>query len=129
MEDNLKYIVYLTINLQNKKIYIGVHKTNNPDRFDGYIGNGVFISRPSTYEKSKTAFQYAVKKYGVKNFKRFTLRIFDTLEEALKLEAEIVNEQFIKREDTYNLVLGGGLPRDASIEIYQYSLNGDFIKC
>jgi hypothetical protein len=37
----LKYIVYITINLCNGKFYIGVHKTN-PDVFDGYIGNGIY---------------------------------------------------------------------------------------
>ena len=36
----MKYIVYQTTNLINNKIYIGVHKTVNPDIFDGYIGNG-----------------------------------------------------------------------------------------
>ena len=37
----IKYIVYITINLCNGKLYIGVHKTN-PDVFDGYIGNGIY---------------------------------------------------------------------------------------
>ena len=32
----MKYIVYLTTNLVNNKIYIGVHQTDNPDVFDGY---------------------------------------------------------------------------------------------
>ena len=35
MED--KYIVYLTMNLVNKKIYVGVHKTKTPYKFDGYL--------------------------------------------------------------------------------------------
>lgn len=35
----LKYIVYITINLCNGKFYIGVHKTN-PEVFDNYIGLG-----------------------------------------------------------------------------------------
>ena len=29
--------------------------------FDGYIGNGVYINKPSTYMKPKYAFHYAVK--------------------------------------------------------------------
>ena len=37
MENNLKFIVYCTTNIVNNKIYIGVHKTENPDIFDGYI--------------------------------------------------------------------------------------------
>ena len=44
METNLKeYIVYMTINLVNNKIYIGVHKTNL-EFFDGYLGNGVYLN-------------------------------------------------------------------------------------
>lgn len=39
----MKYIVYLTTNLINRKIYVGVHKTENPDIFDGYLGNGLTI--------------------------------------------------------------------------------------
>ena len=67
MEDNsIKWIVYLTINIITNKIYIGIHKTINPNVFDGYIGCGVNINRPSTYKRSKTPFQYAVNKYGIK---------------------------------------------------------------
>ncbi|MGN0966101.1 MAG: hypothetical protein ACI4OP_00695 [Candidatus Coprovivens sp.] len=40
----MKYIVYLTENIVNNKIYVGVHKTENPDIFDGYYGEGVSIS-------------------------------------------------------------------------------------
>ena len=43
MENHLKYIVYCTTCTANNKIYVGVHRTN-PDVFDGYIGNGVFIN-------------------------------------------------------------------------------------
>jgi hypothetical protein len=42
---------------------------------------------PSSYENPSSPLQYAVKKYGVKNFKRTTIKVFDTLEEALALEA------------------------------------------
>ena len=52
----MKYIVYCTTNLVNNKIYIGVHQTENPEKFDGYIGCGVKISMPSTFMKPKTAF-------------------------------------------------------------------------
>lgn len=39
----MKYIVYQTINTVNNKIYIGVHGTEDPETFDGYIGNGIDI--------------------------------------------------------------------------------------
>ena len=72
----MKYIVYQTVNKVNNKIYIGVHGTETDD-FDGYIGNGISIYRPATYMNPKTPFQFAVKKYGVKNFIRTTLKEFD----------------------------------------------------
>ena len=124
----MKYIVYQTVCKTNKKIYIGVHSTESPEIFDGYLGCGVYIYRPSSYQNANTPFKYAVKKYGITNFIRTTIKVFDCEEDAYKLEAEIVNEDFIKREDTYNLALGG---RDTSIanekkKVYMYNLDGEF---
>lgn len=129
MENNLKYIVYCTTNLINNKIYVGVHRTNI-ETFDGYIGCGVYINRPYTYEQSKTAFQYAVKKYGIKNFKRITIAQFDNKDEAYSLEACIVNEKFLQRNDVYNMALGG-ISESYILQahkVYQYSSDGDFIQ-
>lgn len=125
----MKYIVYETTNLVNGKIYIGVHKTVNPDIFDGYIGCGVLVTQPNTYKNPKTHFQYAVKKYGPKNFLRKTLAIFDTLEEASNLERELVNEEYLSRDDVYNMILGG-IDDNFYIVVpcYQYDLEGNFIK-
>ncbi len=123
----MKYIVYLTINIQNNKIYVGVHGTDRND-FDGYLGNGVFVNTPKTYQNNKTPFQFAVTKYGVKNFKRVTLKEFDNLDDALAFEALMVDNNFITRNDTYNLILGGGMPPLLNKVIYQYSLSGEFIK-
>ena len=124
----MKYIVYLTTNIVNGKIYIGVHETENPNIFDNYLGNGVFSNRPKTYQICKTAFQCAVTKYGPDKFRRKTLKIFDTLEEALLLEKELVTKDFIKRTDVYNIALGGGIPPKLNKIIYQYDLKGNFIK-
>lgn len=67
----MKYIVYLTTNLSNNKIYIGVHGTENPDIFDGYIGNSIniFESNPEL-KHPKIPFHKAVKKYGYSSFRR-----------------------------------------------------------
>lgn len=129
MENTWKYIVYETTNIVNGKIYIGVHKTKDPNKFDGYIGNGIYITQPYTYQHSKTAFQCAVKKYGVKNFVRKTLAIFNTEQEASDLEEQIVNEKFLERDDVYNMVLGGvsGLLVSQMIKVYQYNLDGTYI--
>lgn len=128
-EANWKYIVYCTVNIVNNKIYVGVHKTKDANKFDGYIGNGVYNSQPYTYKYSKTKFQCAVNKYGVNNFKRQTLAVFDDEEAAYTLEADIVNEEFLKRSDVYNMVLGGmgGVLESAKIKVYQYDLDGNFI--
>jgi hypothetical protein len=84
MGNNFKYIVYQTINTVNNKIYIGVHQTETPDVFDNYLGNGFIIGKTNhLLEHPKEPFHYALKKYGVKSFKRITLKICDTREEAL----------------------------------------------
>lgn len=129
MENNLKYIVYCTTNTINGKIYIGVHRTD-VSKFDGYIGCGIYITRPSTYERSKTVFQLAVKKYGPKNFKRITIAEFDNEDEAYSLEEYIVNKEFIKRKDVYNTTIGGtnGAYMLTCKEVYQYDEKGNFIK-
>ena len=125
----MKYIVYETTNLVNNKIYIGVHKTEDPDKFDGYLGCGVYVNQPYTYAHPKTHFQFAVKKYGPNNFKRIVLAVFETLQEASDLERELVNEEFLSRSDVYNMILGG-VDDNFYIVVptYQYDLEGNFIK-
>lgn len=124
----MKYIVYCTTNKCNNKIYIGVHQTEDPYKFDGYLGDGLRINDAYLRNHPQQPFHYAVKKYGVKNFIRKTIAVFDTIEEALKLEKEIVNQEFISRSDTYNATLGGGMPPKYEKRIYQYSLDGEYIK-
>lgn len=128
MGNNLKYIVYLTTNKINNKIYIGVHETNNPNVFDGYIGCGAYINRPASYNKGKTHLHKAILKYGTSAFKRITLKIFDKLEDALDLECWLVDDKFVKRTDTYNMTLGGGYPPVMSKKVYQFDLQGNLIK-
>lgn len=84
--------LYKITNLINNKIYIGVHKTDNID--DGYMGSGKIIKS-------------AIKKYGIENFKKDILEIFDTYDAALLKEAEIVTDEFLLRTDVYNLRRGG----------------------
>ncbi len=123
----MKYIVYQTTNLVNNKIYIGVHKTKDPEIFDGYLGCGVSLNEPSMYMNPRTPFQYAVKKYGVKNFKRVVLKVFDLEDDAYRLESELVNIDFIKRNDTYNIALGGN-KGSYYFPINQFDREGNFIK-
>lgn len=89
----IHYTIYQITNLLNNMIYIGQHKTKNIK--DSYMGSGILITQ-------------VIKKYGKQNFRKDILFDFDTYEEMNVKEAEIVNEQFVEREDTYNLTIGGG---------------------
>jgi hypothetical protein len=86
------YFMYQTTNLLNGKIYIGVHRTKRVD--DNYLGSGKLIKR-------------AIKKYGAENFNRVILEFFATKEQMYIRESEVVNKEFVKRSDTYNLCIGG----------------------
>lgn len=86
------YILYETTNLINNKSYIGIHKTKNLN--DGYLGSG-------------TALTLAIKKYGKENFKRDIIIFCNNYEELLEIEKFIVNEEWVKNYDNYNLKTGG----------------------
>ena len=125
-----KWIVYITVNIVNNKTYIGVHKTERDD-FDGYIGCGVNINRPATYKKSKTAFQYAVNKYGVDKFVRSTLFTFDNESDAYKKEEELVTEDYVRNPNTYNLIVGGRVNTNHANqykEVHMYNIHGEYIR-
>jgi hypothetical protein len=86
------HFVYQIENLINEKIYIGKHSTDDLD--DYYMGSG-----PRLLE--------SIKKHGSKNFRKTILKFFDTPEEALEYESEIVTEEFVSNRNTYNIVIGG----------------------
>lgn len=127
--NDMYWIIYQTINLVNDKIYIGVHKTKDPYTFDGYLGCGVYNTKPASYMYGKTTFELAVKKYGPNNFKRIVLQIYNNEEDAYNEEARLVNEDFLKRSDVYNMILGGKIPyiKKDGIKVYQYDLEGNYV--
>lgn len=86
------YLIYKITNCINNKIYVGSHKTKNID--DGYMGSGKYLNR-------------AYQKYGLENFSKEILFVFDNANEMYAKEAEIVNENFLTEENTYNLKRGG----------------------
>lgn len=92
MEETMFYTIYKITNLLDGKIYIGSHKTKKLD--DKYMGSGKILMR-------------AQKKYGMENFKKEILFVFDNPEEMYAKEAELVNEEFLVTENTYNLKVGG----------------------
>jgi hypothetical protein len=128
----MKYIVYCTTNLKNGKVYIGVHKTNTPYEFDGYIGCGVKVptkvDKPFKVLKPCTPFHYAINKHGYKNFYRIVLAIFDYEKDAYILEADLVTQEFVKDKHSYNMIPGGNKPQAVTRKVIQYNGNGDFIR-
>ena len=86
------YYFYEIKNKINGKIYVGVHKTKNMN--DGYMGSGKVI-------------QDAIKKHGIENFTKVILEMFDNSNDMFLKETEIVTDEFLTRDDVYNLRRGG----------------------
>lgn len=86
------YTIYKMINKIDGKIYIGKHQTK--DLNDGYMGSGKYLRR-------------AIDKYGIENFEKEILHIFDDEDEMNAKEAELVTDEFVKEDSNYNLCPGG----------------------
>lgn len=90
--ETMFHYVYCIENLINGKVYVGKHSTDDLD--DGYMGSGKLLNR-------------AIKKHGIENFRKHVLAMFETSEEAFDLERQLVTEEFVADENTYNLIEGG----------------------
>ena len=89
---NKFFYVYKITNLINNKIYIGVHQSESLN--DDYMGSGLLVRR-------------AQEKYGIENFKKEILFVYDNKDDMFAKEKEIVNESFVQDKSTYNLKVGG----------------------
>lgn len=82
------YTIYKITNKINQKFYIGKHQTDNLN--DGYMGSGKLIRR-------------AINKYGIENFQKEILFVFDNEDDMNQKEKELV----VVSDQTYNLCPGG----------------------
>lgn len=95
------FTVYQTTHLASGRVYIGSHKTEDPN--DRYLGSGVRISR-------------AVKKYGASSFVKEVLFVFDNPEAMIAKEKELVTSEFVARDNTFNIAPGGLGAHSLSLE-------------
>lgn len=93
MEKEFNY-VYITTNLSNNKQYIGSHSTNKVD--DNYLGSGRYFLK-------------ALKKEGIKNFKREILQECNDILEARELEGDYIKKYNTLYPNGYNLSPMGGI--------------------
>ena len=86
------YYMYQITNNLTGKIYIGVHKTKNMN--DDYMGSGKLLKQD-------------IIKYGIENFSKVILEHAQSEIEMYEKEKQIVNEEFLLRDDVYNIKSGG----------------------
>lgn len=86
------YIIYKTTCNINNKFYIGQHRTNNLN--DTYLGSGKLLNED-------------INKYGPQNFTKEILFVYDNFDDMNNKEIDIVTPEFVAREDTYNMIVGG----------------------
>ena len=87
------HYLYKITNDFDECYYYGIHSTEDLD--DRYMGSGLRLWN-------------AYRKHGLQHFNKEILEYFETREQALKRESEIVTEELIKDELCYNIILGGG---------------------
>jgi len=87
------HFLYKTTNLKNERYYLGMHSTSNLD--DGYLGSGNRLRR-------------SVRKHGKENFKSEILEFFESREDLIIGEKNLITEDILKDPKCMNLVFGGG---------------------
>lgn len=85
------YLYEITNNI-TQDFYIGVHKTKNMD--DGYMGSGTRLKR-------------SIDKYGLENFRKDVMAMFDDEVTMFEAERTVVNEQLLQDVHCLNLKVGG----------------------
>ena len=114
-----KHYCYKITNLINHKFYIGKRSTHLNINDDTYMGSSKIVD-------------HAIAKYGIKNFKKEILKVFDTEKEAYDYEQELVTDELIANPNCYNVKCGGhggvsgeNNPRNVAIDVFD--LDGLYI--
>lgn len=108
-KDNImQYTVYEITNKVNGKKYIGFHSINENEEIlleesesgsiykSGYLGSGKLMYA-------------AIEKYGPESFSQKLLLVTNDRDEAEDLERDLVNQEWVDSDDTYNLSIGGNV--------------------
>ncbi len=93
----MNHYIYKITNNINGRYYIGARSCDYQIEDDPYFGSGKILNQ-------------AVKKYGKQNFTKQILAKFNSRQQAFNAQKEIVNQQFIKLQKTYNITIGGNMP-------------------
>ena len=110
-DDGLYHYLYKITNLVNNKYYYGIHSTGKLN--DNYMGSGKLLHK-------------AYDKYGKDNFKKEIISFVNNRKELVQLEKYIINENLIRDQKCYNMVLGGGNFLSKTIgKITVYDKNGN----
>ena len=100
------YTIYKITNNVNGKYYIGKHQTK--DLNDGYMGSGKFIKR-------------AIEKYGVKNFTKEIIHVFDNEKDRNIIGNNVVATTIKnkvaspRRKCEFQIILGKGIEESESL--------------
>lgn len=92
MSDKKYNYLYKITNLINGKFYYGIHSTNRLD--DGYMGSG-------------TELNIAYCEEGMENFKKEIVAFYDSRENLINAEKEMVTEELVLNPMCYNNTTGG----------------------
>ncbi len=107
------HYIYKIINLTNNKEYIGVRSHIDPQN-DNYMGSSTILKKD-------------IMTIGLCHFEKQILEFYKTRCEAELREAELVNKDYIKRADTYNMRTGGSMGHPMQSIRYDVYNNSDAI--
>ena len=95
VEKKYNYLYRLTLKRDPRFYYYGAHSTNHKPEFDGYEGSGTNIKR-------------IIKEEGHGSFTKEIIGYYETREELLEAEENLVTLDMIKDPFCLNISLGGG---------------------